>query len=468
MYTNAPGRGAAFFYMGDTLGLQPFIQFGLDSDPYTSMVAITVDNLLGTSYGTVRTMNALLPGRWMHVAATFDGATARIFYEGALRVQGPLPVPALMTRTRVLFGRAGTLTQNFVGLMDNIRVWSTALLDGQVKAGMTAAPAASLMGSLVLFYACDETSASDGTMLDSGPGGYNASKPYGLHCESLACRVPSTIAEKLVCGDGLRASTEACDDGNQVGGDGCTAACTVEPGYVCIGGEDLVSTDMCELGQIAFDEDFESATVSQWAPAKALFGSWQTNPLFKHGGQYGLRIGTLGNPYYGCPEYIGNGVFRGGLAPVAVGTPTTFAAVVSWAGMGIAAAEPGGSGYVLQLGTTTTRARANISYPVGSRPGIRAQELAAGTYRVSAYVYVECAGCSGALYDGVQSLMDVRFFKSTGAVVGSGAGGFPAAFDVWTYVYFDVTVSAAWATYTARYAARYAYGVCCTGAPYDI
>jgi cysteine-rich repeat protein len=31
-----------------------------------------------------------------------------------------------------------------------------------------------------------------------------------------------------VCGDGLKASTEACDDSNTTGGDGCSATCTVE------------------------------------------------------------------------------------------------------------------------------------------------------------------------------------------------------------------------------------------------
>lgn len=33
------------------------------------------------------------------------------------------------------------------------------------------------------------------------------------------------------CGDGAVASTEACDDGNRVGGDGCSSACTIEPGF---------------------------------------------------------------------------------------------------------------------------------------------------------------------------------------------------------------------------------------------
>jgi cysteine-rich repeat protein len=37
------------------------------------------------------------------------------------------------------------------------------------------------------------------------------------------------------CGDGQRAGDEACDDGGRVDGDGCSADCAVEPGYVCDG-----------------------------------------------------------------------------------------------------------------------------------------------------------------------------------------------------------------------------------------
>lgn len=37
------------------------------------------------------------------------------------------------------------------------------------------------------------------------------------------------------CGDGVIESGEDCDDGNTKGGDGCSATCTVEAGYTCVG-----------------------------------------------------------------------------------------------------------------------------------------------------------------------------------------------------------------------------------------
>lgn len=36
-----------------------------------------------------------------------------------------------------------------------------------------------------------------------------------------------------VCGDSLIVKGEACDDGNNKGGDGCSSACAVEAGWVC-------------------------------------------------------------------------------------------------------------------------------------------------------------------------------------------------------------------------------------------
>jgi cysteine-rich repeat protein len=39
----------------------------------------------------------------------------------------------------------------------------------------------------------------------------------------------------IVCGDGTVATTESCDDGDTMDGDGCDSACAVETGYMCTG-----------------------------------------------------------------------------------------------------------------------------------------------------------------------------------------------------------------------------------------
>jgi len=38
-----------------------------------------------------------------------------------------------------------------------------------------------------------------------------------------------------VCGDGILHPSEVCDDGNIANGDGCSAICSLEPGYTCFG-----------------------------------------------------------------------------------------------------------------------------------------------------------------------------------------------------------------------------------------
>ena len=47
---------------------------------------------------------------------------------------------------------------------------------------------------------------------------------------------------RVVCGDGVREGSEACDDGAQIDGDGCSASCTVEDGWTCSENEAGLST----------------------------------------------------------------------------------------------------------------------------------------------------------------------------------------------------------------------------------
>ena len=51
----------------------------------------------------------------------------------------------------------------------------------------------------------------------------------------------------IVCGDGIRETGEGCDDGNTSNGDGCSSTCTVESGWYCQSSNpnDLTSTSTC-------------------------------------------------------------------------------------------------------------------------------------------------------------------------------------------------------------------------------
>jgi fibro-slime domain-containing protein len=90
--------------------------------------------------------------------------------------------------------------------------------------------------------ACGDGALNSGEQCDDGnkvPGDCcNGACGLESNCK---CSTPSSgtgpqvCASTIVCGDGaVTGTSEACDDGNKVGSDGCSADCeTVEPGFTC-------------------------------------------------------------------------------------------------------------------------------------------------------------------------------------------------------------------------------------------
>ena len=83
---------------------------------------------------------------------------------------------------------------------------------------------------------CGDGVTSEGEECDDG------NEAPGDGCDA-ACRIePGFSCEgqgegscQPVCGDGVVVAGEGCDDGGRRAGDGCSAACQVEPGYSCSG-----------------------------------------------------------------------------------------------------------------------------------------------------------------------------------------------------------------------------------------
>jgi len=69
---------------------------------------------------------------------------------------------------------------------------------------------------------CDDANLTEGDGCSD-----NCSAEAGYSCAGT----PNTC--QTICGDGLVRGTEACDDGNQNDGDGCDNSCEIEPGYTC-------------------------------------------------------------------------------------------------------------------------------------------------------------------------------------------------------------------------------------------
>jgi cysteine-rich repeat protein len=81
-------------------------------------------------------------------------------------------------------------------------------------------------------------------LLDSGEACDDGNAVSGDGCSAdcttvepgWKCPYPPGLACLPICGDGILAGDEACDDGNLYNGDGCSAHCLIEPGWDCTSG----------------------------------------------------------------------------------------------------------------------------------------------------------------------------------------------------------------------------------------
>ncbi len=69
-----------------------------------------------------------------------------------------------------------------------------------------------------------------------------------------SCPTPGASCVAAKCGDGVIAGAETCDDGNAVLGDGCSSTCQVEPGWVCPSPRTKCVAASCGDGIVAGNE----------------------------------------------------------------------------------------------------------------------------------------------------------------------------------------------------------------------
>ncbi len=84
---------------------------------------------------------------------------------------------------------------------------------------------------------CGDGSKDEGEDCDGSDLGGATCASEGFSGGSLGCRADCTLdpsgCVRESCGNGSIEGMEECDDGNTDNGDGCSAACTVEPGWSC-------------------------------------------------------------------------------------------------------------------------------------------------------------------------------------------------------------------------------------------
>jgi len=75
------------------------------------------------------------PGAWHHVAMSFDGATKRIYFDGAVASTTPETVAVDYDTSNILIGcdvNNNTFIYPYAGLLDDVRFYNRALNDGEI------------------------------------------------------------------------------------------------------------------------------------------------------------------------------------------------------------------------------------------------------------------------------------------------------------------------------------------------
>jgi len=113
--------------------------------------------------GGWRNVSAAYPSMnaWHHLAATYDGATMKLYIDGILKNSvAQTGLIATNTNALALGTQPGFSTEYFGGYADEIRVWNVARTQTQLQAGMNAELDPTLQTGLVSYYTFNQGIAS--------------------------------------------------------------------------------------------------------------------------------------------------------------------------------------------------------------------------------------------------------------------------------------------------------------------
>ncbi|MGB5548016.1 MAG: DUF4215 domain-containing protein [Polyangiales bacterium] len=143
------------------------------------------------------------------------------------------------------------------------------------------------------------TDPSPGFSAGHYPGQGNRDIAQDGHFVDIDLSAVSCVGDPVtcpVCGDGVVGGTEACDDGNGLGGDGCDASCAIEAGFNC-GGDPTSCWPVCGDGQLIGAETCDDGNANADDGCSILC-------------QVELGWTCAGSPSV-CSEYCGDGLIVG-------------------------------------------------------------------------------------------------------------------------------------------------------------
>jgi hypothetical protein len=116
------------------------LDYGLFASDGTTLHASAATHDSGAATAGADTLlgNSVLPlNAWTHLAATYDGSVLRFYVNGTLVTSQTFNYN-LLTGTGALTLGEDVLTDNFIGLMDEVRVYNRALNQGEIRSDMSA------------------------------------------------------------------------------------------------------------------------------------------------------------------------------------------------------------------------------------------------------------------------------------------------------------------------------------------
>jgi hypothetical protein len=200
--------------------------------------------ILFTGNNAVRTGFEVEEGRWQHVAAVFDGETARFYLNGQPSEEHRV---SFETNTAELWiGQSPGYRQGFEGRIDEVRIWSRPLSHAEIVANASEAPSGSTHG-LLAYWTFEGVSGSK--VRDSSRHGHHATLVAGAS-------VSGTDTSSAPAHDAVRPTEQYLElDGSsgyvatelRIPQDGPTARWTLEawawPASTSNGRHHVVSTD---------------------------------------------------------------------------------------------------------------------------------------------------------------------------------------------------------------------------------
>lgn len=120
-------------------------------------------------------------------------------------------------------------------------------------------------GGALSLEGCGDAVRQSGEACDDGNGlsGDGCSATCGALEQDFACPTPGeACVTTVLCGDGAISGAELCDDGNSAGGDGCSATCVPEAGWTCRAVGSSCEATACGDGVLAGDEECEQGNAT--------------------------------------------------------------------------------------------------------------------------------------------------------------------------------------------------------------